>query len=62
MVGTAPERPVINVVINVTGNVTAQMDQFYASYLATVRDTESAKLVISRAKTYSARIDLEPKV
>ena len=56
---TAPEGPV-GMTSSVTGHVTAQVDQFYGRYFATVRYTESAILGTSRAKTDCTVIDFVP--
>ena len=57
---TAPERPIGTAAIS-TGYVPAQVNQFHASNLATVRDTEGTILVIFRAKTHWTRTDFEPR-
>ena len=59
MVATAPERPVRKTA-SVTRHEPTQADQFYGSDLATVRDAETAKLVISRAKTNWTGTELVP--
>jgi len=61
IVTTAPERPVGNVA-RLAHDVTAEVGQFYCGYLATVRDVETAILVIPCAETYRKEIQFDPGI
>ena len=58
---TAPERIVRNLGAR-AGHVTAQIDQFYCGYLATVRDVETAILTVPCAKTHGKDIGFHPGI